>query len=48
VPHLCPHAIIVFDDIDWSEGMGQSWKEISTDPSVKDYVRIGGMGAVAF
>jgi predicted O-methyltransferase YrrM len=48
VPHLCPHAIIVFDDIDWSEGMARAWKEISTDPSVKDYVRIGGMGAVAF
>ena len=48
MPHLCPHAILVFDDIDWSEGMAQAWKEISTDPSVKDYVRIGGMGAVAF
>jgi predicted O-methyltransferase YrrM len=47
MPHLCPHAILVFDDIDWSEGMAQAWKQISADPSVKDYVRIGGMGAVA-
>ena len=47
MPHLCSHAIIVFDDIDWSEGMAQAWQEISTDPYVKDNVRIGGMGAVA-
>jgi predicted O-methyltransferase YrrM len=47
MPHLCPHAILVFDDIDWSKGMAQAWQEISTDPYVKDNVRIGGMGAVA-
>jgi predicted O-methyltransferase YrrM len=47
LPHLCPHAILVFDDIDWSKGMVQAWQEISTDPSVKNYVRIGGMGAVS-
>jgi predicted O-methyltransferase YrrM len=46
--HLSSGAIIVFDDIDWSSGMSQAWSEISADPSVRDFVRIGGMGAAAF
>ena len=46
--HLSPGAIIVFDDIDWSPGMSQAWNKILADPSVKDFVCMGGMGAAAF
>lgn len=46
--HLSPNAIIVFDDINWSAGMAEAWREISTDPSVKDFVHMGEMGAAAF
>ena len=47
-PHLSPNAIIVFDDIAWSAGMAEAWSEISADPSVKDFVQMGEMGAAAF
>jgi predicted O-methyltransferase YrrM len=47
-PHLSPNANIVFDDIGWSAGMAQAWSEISADPSVKDFVQMGGMGAAVF
>jgi len=28
LPHLAPNAIIVFDDISWSEGMRRAWEKI--------------------
>jgi predicted O-methyltransferase YrrM len=46
-PHLSANAVVVFDDIIWSAGMAQAWREISADPVVKDSVALGGMGAIA-
>lgn len=33
-PHLSEGAVIVFDDIKWSEGMRRAWSEIETDGRV--------------
>ena len=46
-PYLSKNGIIVFDDVIWSSGMMQAWKEISGDSSVKDFMSFGGMGVVA-
>lgn len=32
--HTSPASVLVFDDINWSAGMQQAWKEISADPEV--------------
>jgi predicted O-methyltransferase YrrM len=45
-PHLSKNAVVVFDDIICYAGMAQAWNEISAEPSVKDFVRLGEMGAV--
>lgn len=34
LPHLAPRALLVFDDIDWSEGMTRAWQQIVADPRV--------------
>ncbi len=34
-PFLARHAVLVFDDIRWSDGMRAAWKEIRSDPRVK-------------
>jgi predicted O-methyltransferase YrrM len=34
-PFLARHAMLVFDDIRWSDGMRAAWKEIRSDPRVK-------------
>lgn len=32
--HLAPHSTLVFDDINWSEGMVRAWAEVSAHPRV--------------
>ena len=32
MPTLAPEAILVFDDIDWSAGMGRAWQQVVDDP----------------
>ncbi|GHT10257.1 O-methyltransferase [Bacteroidia bacterium] len=34
LPHLSPRALLVFDDISWSEGMKRAWKKISCDEKI--------------
>lgn len=43
-PHLSPSAILVFDDIRWSEGMHLSWKHIEEDKRVKISLNMGAVG----
>ncbi len=33
-PYLNENAVLVFDDINWSNGMKKAWKEIKSDPEV--------------
>jgi len=44
--HLSPNAIMIFDDVIWNSDMEQAWEQILSDSEVKDYIRLGGMGAV--
>jgi predicted O-methyltransferase YrrM len=32
--YLTPGALVIFDDIAWSQGMRRAWKVVSTDPAV--------------
>lgn len=34
IQHLNPHGVIVLDDIHWSKGMHQAWKEIKARPEI--------------
>ena len=34
LPHLAPRALLVFDDVDWSDGMKRAWQKIQADPRV--------------
>ena len=34
LPHVAPRALLVFDDVDWSEGMTRAWRKIQEDPRV--------------
>ena len=43
-PFMSPGAVVVFDDIRWSEGMKRAWSELSTDTRfrvVVDFHRYG-------
>jgi predicted O-methyltransferase YrrM len=43
-PFLTQKAIVVFDDISWSDGMKEAWQKISNDPffqEKKDHHKIG-------
>ena len=37
-PHLSPNAVLVFDDISWSDGMKKAWKTIKNDKDIEVYV----------
>lgn len=37
-------ALVVFDDIAWSEGMARAWRAIQADPRVRVAVDLGAMG----
>ena len=45
-PHLSPKAVVIFDDIRWSEGMLGAWKNIASRPGLiaQD---MGGVGYVS-
>lgn len=45
-PYLANDAVIVFDDIDWSEGMSEAWKEIQRDDVTMVSIDLGGIGVV--
>ncbi|OYU95994.1 MAG: SAM-dependent methyltransferase [Bacteroidetes bacterium B1(2017)] len=47
-PYLHNESVIVFDDIYWSPGMTQAWKEICADPSVRVSVDLFFIGLVYF
>lgn len=44
VEYLSPEAILVIDDIAWSEGMRQAWTAISSSTSVRISIDLGLMG----
>lgn len=44
IPNLSIKAIIVFDDISWSNGMRQAWNKIIQDKNVKFWVDLNKMG----
>jgi predicted O-methyltransferase YrrM len=41
---LEPGAIVLFDDIGWSEGMGSAWSTISADPQIDKTFSLYRMG----
>jgi predicted O-methyltransferase YrrM len=43
-PYLSTHAIVIFDDINWSDGMKKAWNTISTDP---DFQKVEDLGKLA-
>jgi len=45
-PHLRAGAIVVFDDIDWSDGMQAAWARIAVDPAVAEHRAASGIGFV--
>lgn len=44
LPHLSQPALLVFDDIKWSEGMRRAWATISADPRVQVSMDLGPLG----
>lgn len=47
-PLVHEQTIVVFDDINWSEGMLRAWNEICLDPRVRVSVDLWKMGIVLF
>ncbi len=47
IPHLSKGAVIVYDDIDWSEGMIQAWEHISNDRRFAFAITCKELGMVA-
>ncbi len=47
-PYLHNQSLIVFDDIYWSKGMTQAWKEIKADPIVTVSIDLFFIGLVFF
>lgn len=43
-PFLSQNAIVVFDDISWSEGMKECWKKIIQDKDIKKYEDLDKLG----
>lgn len=46
LPHCQPRAMLVFDDIDWSEGMKRAWQAIWADPRLPMAIDCGEIGVV--
>ncbi|MBN2544935.1 MAG: class I SAM-dependent methyltransferase [Spirochaetes bacterium] len=44
LPYLSDNAVLVFDDISWSDGMKRAWKNISTDERVKVFFDLRNLG----
>lgn len=47
VPALTAAAVVIFDDIDWSEGMKRAWHTIQHHPSARVSVNLGSMGLIS-
>lgn len=46
LPYLADGAIVIFDDISWSDGMRKAWKEIENDSNIAISFDFGVMGLV--
>jgi predicted O-methyltransferase YrrM len=46
IPYLKQQALIVIDDIEWSEGMKKAWQEISNKPHVSLALDLGTIGII--
>ncbi len=46
LPRLAPGAIVVFDDIAWSEGMENAWRTITARPEVGAAVDLRRLGVI--
>jgi len=44
LPHLSPEAILVFDDISWSDGMRRAWEKVRKHPAVSFSVDLKMLG----
>ncbi|MEM1245096.1 MAG: class I SAM-dependent methyltransferase [Acidobacteriota bacterium] len=44
---LAPDALVVFDDIDWSDGMRRAWRAVTEAEGVEASVALGDLGVVA-
>jgi predicted O-methyltransferase YrrM len=44
MPYLASNALVVFDDIRWSDGMARAWNAIRNDPKVCRSLSIGDFG----
>ena len=44
IPHLSEFAVVVFDDIRWSDGMERAWSRIIADPRVHVAVDLSSVG----
>ncbi|NET11884.1 MAG: class I SAM-dependent methyltransferase [Okeania sp. SIO1H6] len=47
-PYLSTNAIVVFDDINWSEGMKKVWKKIYEDPRINVSIDFEDIGICLF
>lgn len=47
-PHLSETALVVFDDISWSEGMKRAWERIKSDDRVRISVDLREVGVCLF
>jgi len=48
LPFLSENAIVVFDDIYWSDDMEQAWKAVKNHPGVRSTIDLFQMGIVFF
>jgi predicted O-methyltransferase YrrM len=47
VPALADAAVVVFDDIDWSEGMKRAWDSVKRHRNVRASVDLGSIGIIS-
>ena len=43
-PHLTPNAVVLFDDVRWSDGMERAWAELQRNRAFAAAAEIAGMG----
>ena len=48
LPKITEHSLLIFDDIDWSQGMKEAWEEIKNHPEVTVTVDLLWIGLVYF
>lgn len=44
VPHVPAGGVLVFDDIEWSEGMRRAWRAVRSDRRVRVAITLDEMG----